>query len=72
MPERQAALNPVTGSAHAVMTPYWAEKLGRPEFSAWQASARGGHLGCRLDGERVILSGHCVTVVEGTLLLPCN
>jgi PhzF family phenazine biosynthesis protein len=64
--------DPVTGSAHAVMTPYWAEKLGRDAFTAWQASARGGHLRCRLDGERVILSGRCVTVIEGSLLLPCN
>jgi len=64
--------DPVTGSAHAVMAPYWAEKLGRQEFTAWQASARGGRLGCRVDGERVILSGRCVTVVEGCLLLPCN
>ncbi|HLZ78020.1 MAG TPA: PhzF family phenazine biosynthesis protein, partial [Sphingomonas sp.] len=61
--------DPVTGSAHAVMVPYWAEKLGRNEFSAFQASARGGRLGCRLDGERVILSGRCVTVVEGCFLL---
>lgn len=61
--------DPVTGSAHAVMVPYWAEKLGRAEFSAFQASARGGRLGCRLDGERVILWGRCVTVVEGCFLL---
>ena len=61
--------DPVTGSAHAVMVPYWAEKLGRNEFSAFQASARGGRLGCRLDGERVILSGRCVTVIEGCFLL---
>ncbi len=61
--------DPVTGSAHAVMVPYWAEKLGRNEFSAFQASARGGRLGCRLDGERVILSGRCITVVEGCFLL---
>lgn len=61
--------DPVTGSAHAVMVPYWAEALGRNEFSAYQASARGGRLGCRFDGERVILSGRCVTVVEGCFLL---
>ncbi len=61
--------DPVTGSAHAVMVPYWAEKLGRNEFSAFQASARSGRLGCRLDGERVILSGRCVTVIEGCFLL---
>ena len=62
--------DPVTGSAHAVMVPYWAEKLGRTQFSAFQASARGGRVGCRLDGDRVILSGTCVTVIEGTFLLP--
>ena len=57
--------DPVTGSAHAVLTPYWANVLGRDRFTAYQASARGGHVGCRLDGDRVWLSGGCVTVVEG-------
>lgn len=57
--------DPVTGSAHCVLTPYWTEILGRDHFTAYQASARGGHLGCRLDGEKVWLSGQCVTVVEG-------
>jgi predicted PhzF superfamily epimerase YddE/YHI9 len=57
--------DPVTGSAHAVMVPYWAERLGRTEFSAYQASRRGGHIGCRLEGDRVILTGQCVTVIEG-------
>ncbi|WP_085810904.1 PhzF family phenazine biosynthesis protein [Sphingomonas sp. TZW2008] len=62
--------DPVTGSAHAVMVPYWAEVLERDKFSAYQASARGGRVGCRLDGERVMLTGSCVTVIEGTFLLP--
>lgn len=62
--------DPVTGSAHAVMTPYWAARLGRDRFTAYQASARGGHLTCRLDGERVVLGGSCVTVMEGTFFLP--
>ncbi len=62
--------DPVTGSAHAVMVPYWAEVLGRERFSAYQASARGGHVGCRLEGDRVMLTGACVTVIEGTFLLP--
>ena len=62
--------DPVTGSAHAVMVPYWAGVLGRDTFSAFQASARGGRVGCRLDGERVVLTGSCVTVIEGTFLLP--
>lgn len=57
--------DPVTGSAHAVLVPYWADRLGRPEISAWQASARGGRLTGRLDGDRVVLGGRCVTVIEG-------
>jgi PhzF family phenazine biosynthesis protein len=62
--------DPVTGSAHAVMVPYWTKRLGRDRFTAFQASARGGRLTCRLDGERVVLGGTCVTVIEGTFLLP--
>ncbi|PEQ12076.1 PhzF family phenazine biosynthesis protein [Novosphingobium sp. PC22D] len=55
----------VTGSAHAVLTPYWTRRLGRDRFTAYQASARGGRLACRLEGERVWLAGPSVTVVEG-------
>lgn len=62
--------DPVTGSAHAVIVPYWAEALGRDRFTAAQASARGGRLTCRLDSDRVVLGGACVTVIEGTFLLP--
>jgi predicted PhzF superfamily epimerase YddE/YHI9 len=61
--------DPVTGSAHAVAVPYWAETLGRTEFTAYQASARGGRLGCRYEGDRVLLSGKCRTVIEGSFLL---
>jgi PhzF family phenazine biosynthesis protein len=61
--------DPVTGSAHAVAVPYWAKRLGRDGFTAYQASTRGGYLDCRLDGDRVILGGNCVTVLEGTFLL---
>ena len=61
--------DPVTGSAHAVLAPYWAKRLGRDRFSAYQASARGGHVACALKGERVILGGRCVTVIEGSFLL---
>lgn len=60
----------VTGSAHAVVVPYWAKRLSRESFSAYQASARGGRLGCRLFGDRVQLSGTCVTTIEGVFLLP--
>ncbi|WP_438727706.1 PhzF family phenazine biosynthesis protein [Parasphingorhabdus sp. DH2-15] len=59
----------VTGSAHAVLTPYWAKQLGRDSFTAYQASQRGGLVGCRLDGERAWLSGQCCTIVEGTFYL---
>ncbi len=61
--------DPVTGSAHAVLTPYWAERLGRNELTAYQASKRGGHVACRLAGERVVLGGQCVTVIEGVFRL---
>ncbi len=61
--------DPVTGSAHAALTPYWAGRLGRDGFGACQASARGGHVACRLAGDRVVLGGGCVTVIEGTVLL---
>lgn len=60
----------VTGSAHAALAPFWAQRLGRDTMSAFQASARGGHLHCRMDGERVWLGGPCVTVVEGKFHLP--
>lgn len=55
----------VTGSAHAVLTPFWAERLGRAHFTAHQASRRGGSLTCRLDGDIAWLGGECITVVEG-------
>ncbi|MXP26531.1 PhzF family phenazine biosynthesis isomerase [Altererythrobacter indicus] len=60
----------VTGSAHAVLAPFWAKRLGRTSFTAHQASRRGGDLTCRLDDERVWLGGPCVTVVEGRFYLP--
>ena len=58
-----------TGSAHAALTPFWAARLGRELLTAHQASARGGDAVCRLDGERVWLTGGCVTVVAGTFYL---
>lgn len=61
--------DPVTGSAHAVLAPYWAEELGRDSFTAYQASARGGYVGCELSGDRVLLTGQCITVVEGRFWL---
>jgi len=61
--------DPVTGSAHAALTPYWARRLGRTEFTALQASKRTGVLHCRMEGERVILGGRCFTVIVGTFQL---
>ena len=58
-----------TGSAHAVLTPFWTRRLGSDSFTAYQASARGGHATCRIEGDRAILSGQCVTVVEGRFYL---
>lgn len=62
--------DPVTGSAHASLVPYWARHLGRTELSAFQTSGRGGYLKCRLAGDRVILTGHAVTYLRGTIYLP--
>jgi PhzF family phenazine biosynthesis protein len=61
--------DPVTGSAHAALVPYWADRLGRTEFTALQASARTGILHCRLDADRVILGGRCHTVIVGQFQL---
>ena len=61
--------DPVTGSAHAALAPYWADRLARTEFTALQASARTGLLHCRLEGDRVILGGHCHTVIVGQFQL---
>jgi PhzF family phenazine biosynthesis protein len=62
--------DPVTGSAHSVLVPYWADRLGRSDaIGFFQASARGGQLTGRLDGDRVILGGQCVTVLEGVMTL---
>lgn len=60
--------DPVTGSAHCCLTPYWASRLGKMEMNAYQASARGGTLRVRLAGDRVKLGGSAVTVLRGELL----
>ena len=61
--------DPVTGSAHAALVPFWAKRLGRSEFTALQASERTGILQCRLAGDRVLLGGHCQTVIVGQFQL---
>ena len=62
------AEDPVTGSAHCSLVPYWAERLGKHELLAYQASERGGTLRLRLAGERVKIGGQAVTILRGELL----
>lgn len=61
--------DPVTGSAHCILTPYWAQRLGKPELSAYQGGKRGGFLWCRLNGDRVKIAGHARLVSSGQLHL---
>lgn len=61
--------DPVTGSAHCVLGPYWQQRLGRDEFLAYQASPRGGVVRVAVDGPRVRLAGRAVTVLRGQLLV---
>ena len=60
--------DPVTGSAHCCLAPYWAERLDRNELVGWQASERGGEVRVRHEGTRVMLTGQAVTVMRGELL----
>jgi len=60
--------DPVTGSAHTALGPYWAEKLGKQEMTAYQASAPGGVVKVTMAGDRVLLGGQAVTVMTGELL----
>jgi predicted PhzF superfamily epimerase YddE/YHI9 len=57
--------DPVTGSAHCMLAPYWAPRLGKTDFTAFQASPRGGKILCRLRGDRTELEGECVFYLEG-------
>lgn len=61
--------DPVTGSIHSTLTPYWAEVLGKSELMAYQASARGGWLGCHLLPDRVVLKGQAVTFLTGNIAI---
>jgi PhzF family phenazine biosynthesis protein len=60
--------DPVTGSAHCALAPYWMARLGKSEMTAYQASARGGVVRVRVAGDRVILGGQAVTVLRGELV----
>jgi predicted PhzF superfamily epimerase YddE/YHI9 len=58
--------DPVTGSAHCTLAPYWASRLGKTALRSFQTSKRGGEVVCRLVGDRVALEGSCVFYLEGT------
>jgi PhzF family phenazine biosynthesis protein len=59
--------DPVTGSAHTTLIPFWANRLGKTELTALQLSARGGQLWCTLSGERVFIAGKAVTYLRGEI-----
>lgn len=59
--------DPVTGSAHCALAPYWARRLGKNVLTARQVSSRGGSIGCELKGDRVMLSGSAVTVMTSEI-----
>lgn len=61
--------DPVTGGAHCMLAPYWCQRLGKQALFAYQASARGGEMRCRLRGDRVELEGACVFYLEGSITL---
>ncbi len=62
--------DPVTGSAHTTLTPYWAKTLGKNDLTAMQLSDRKGHLWCKYNGSRVYISGHAVTYMHAEIELP--
>jgi len=62
--------DPVTGSAHCELAPYWAARLGRNQLRAIQLSARGGEVGCEVKGTRVHLTGRSVTYLQGEIVIP--
>lgn len=61
--------DPVTGSAHCMLAPYWSERLGKTALKAYQASARGGYVDCTVVGDRVVLRGAAVTYLRGAITL---
>ena len=66
-PQATILEDPVTGSAHCSLTPYWCERFGKTVLNARQLSARGGSLRCRLQGERVLISGKVIPYLSGSI-----
>ena len=69
-PDKGVFEDPVTGSAHCAVIPYWARRLGKKELRAYQASPRGGDLLCADEGARVILAGPCALFLRGEIDIP--
>ena len=68
-PQASILEDPVTGSAHCTLIPYWSKKLQKKELTAKQLSKRGGEIGCVNNGKRVIVSGHAVTSLQTNLVI---
>ncbi|WP_024561594.1 PhzF family phenazine biosynthesis protein, partial [Franconibacter pulveris] len=68
-PGEAVAEDPVTGSAHSMLIPYWGDKLGKTTMLAKQVSARGGELRCQWNGDRVLIGGQAATYLIGKVML---
>ena len=68
-PAKGVPEDPVTGSAHCTLIPYWSKRLGKKKLHAQQVSARGGELWCEDRGDRVVISGKAVRFLEGSIYL---
>lgn len=71
-PGESIAEDPVTGSAHSMLIPYWGRRLAKKTLNARQISARGGELRCEWLGERVLISGQATTYMTGRIMLPAT
>ncbi len=69
-PAKGVPEDPVTGSAHCMLAPYWAERLGKPDVVGYQASARGGMVYCTMKDDRVALAGRVAPYLKGTISIP--
>jgi len=69
-PKKGIDEDPVTGSAHCVLTPFWAKRLGKNQLSAMQLSKRCGKLQCELKGDRILIAGKAIKIMEGKVYLP--
>ncbi len=66
-PQASVFEDPITGSTHCSLIPYWSDRLGKQSLSARQLSARGGFISCQNRGHRVLIGGHCTTFLEGKI-----